>query len=54
MVTAESKFKISGRIEMDDAYLGGKHKGRRERGSENRQPFIVAVATNEEKLPIMI
>ncbi len=48
MVTAESK-KNSGRIETDDAYLDGKHKGRRERGSENKQPFIVAAATNEEK-----
>ncbi|MCP4352939.1 MAG: IS1595 family transposase, partial [Desulfobacterales bacterium] len=28
--------------------------GRRGRGSENRQPFIVAVATNKEKHPIMI
>ncbi len=55
MVIEESKSRITGRIEMDDAYLGGKLKGgRRGRGSENKQPFIVAIATNKEKHPLKI
>jgi transposase-like protein len=43
---------LSGRVEVDDAYLGGKHPGKRGRGSENKTPFIAAVETNGEGHPI--
>jgi len=46
MVNAEKSHKISGRIEMDDAYLGGKKKGgKKGRGAEGKQPFIAAIET---------
>lgn len=55
MMEEERKSTIGGRIEMDDAYLGGKQKGgRRGRGSENKQPFIVAVSTDENTHPLQI
>ena len=55
MIEEEKKNVIGGRIEMDDAYLGGKLKGgSRGRGSENKQPFVVAVSTDENKHPLKI
>lgn len=55
MAEDEKKKPISGRIEMDDAYLGGKFKGgSRGRGSENKQPFIAAVATDKNNHPLTI
>ncbi len=55
MATVEQSKPISGRIEMDDAYLGGKHKGgSRGRGSENKQPFVAAVATDKKNHPLEI
>ena len=55
MHEAEKSHKLSGRIEMDDAYLGGKLKGGTAgRGSENKQPFIAAVQTDEEKHPLYL
>jgi transposase-like protein len=41
--------RLSGRIEMDDAYLGGKRSGKRGRGSQNKLPFVAAVETVEGK-----
>ena len=38
---------LAGRIEMDDAYLGGEKAGKRGRGSDNKVPFVAAVATRE-------
>ena len=55
MNVSEKKRKLCGRIEMDDAYLGGKLKGGTAgRGSENKQPFIAAVQTDEKKHPLYI
>jgi hypothetical protein len=46
---------LTGRIEIDDAYLGGRNKGgKRGRGSENKLPFFAAVQTNEENNPIVM
>jgi hypothetical protein len=42
----EADRQLSGRVEMDDAYLGGqRHGGKSGRGSENKVPFVVAVQT---------
>ena len=55
MAREEKSTKLSGRIEMDDAYLGGKLKGgKRGRGSENKQPFIAAVETDNDKHPLRL
>ena len=43
---------LSGRIELDDAYLGGERAGKRGRGTENKIPFIVAVETTQDGRPM--
>ena len=53
MYDQDSKYKLKGRIEIDDAYLGGVLKGGHAgRGSENKAAFIAAIETNEEKHPL--
>ncbi len=48
MAEREAPRRLAGRVEVDDAYLGGEHPGgKRGRGSENKTPFIAAVATQE-------
>jgi len=52
MRVAEEDRILSGRIEMDDAYLGGKCKGGKPgRGAADKQPFIAAVQTTDEEEP---
>jgi Zn ribbon nucleic-acid-binding protein len=42
----EEGRQLSGRVEMDDAYLGGERSGGKPgRGSENKVPFVVALQT---------
>jgi ribosomal protein L37AE/L43A len=53
MFERESQTRLSGRVEVDDAYLGGKHPGGKAgRGSENKVPFIAAVQTSNQNHPI--
>jgi transposase-like protein len=53
MLEKESTTKLSGRIEADDAYLGGENSGGKAgRGSENKVPFIAAVQTNKNGNPV--
>jgi hypothetical protein len=52
MATCEASRVLKGRIEMDDAYLGGELQGGKVgRGSENKQAFIVAVSTTPDGRP---
>ncbi len=52
MLERDKDRKLNGRIEVDDAYLGGeKRNGKRGRGSENKTPFIAAVETSVEGHP---
>ncbi|WP_324732129.1 IS1595 family transposase [Pseudomonas paeninsulae] len=51
MFERERNTVLSGRIEVDDAYLGGERPGKRGRGSENKVPFIAAVQTSAEGHP---
>jgi hypothetical protein len=52
MALAESEWQLSGRVEVDDAYLGGERSGgKAARGSENKVPFVVAVQTTEDGRP---
>lgn len=46
--------RLSGRIEIDDAYLGGERSGKRGRGATHKFPFVAAVATNEQRHPLQI
>ena len=52
MRVREDSRQLDGRVEIDDAYLGGEHSGgRRGRGSENKVPFIAAVQTTPDGQP---
>ncbi len=42
-------YRLSGDIEIDDAYLGGEKPGRTGRGAGNKAPFVIAVATRDGK-----
>jgi ribosomal protein L37AE/L43A len=45
---------LHGRVEIDDAYLGGEHSGGKPgRGSENKVPFVAAVQTTSTGKPIV-
>lgn len=53
MLTRNGQRRLSGRVQMDDAYLGGEKRwsegGKRGRGSPNKIPFVAALATHEGK-----
>lgn len=53
MFTREQRTTLSGRVEVDDAYLGGElPDGKAGRGSENKVPFVAAVQTNNQGHPL--
>lgn len=55
MLEHDSSKPISGRIEIDDSYLGPKRvKGKRGRGSGKKTPFVAAIETTEDKKPLRI
>jgi transposase-like protein len=46
---------LDGRVEMDDAYLGGERNGgKRGRGSPGKTPVVVAVETTPDRKPIRV
>jgi hypothetical protein len=46
------KPKLRGRVEIDDAYLGGERSGgKRGRGAAGKTPFVAAVETTPERKP---
>src|SRR3954469_19745317 len=46
------KPKLAGRVEVDDAYLGGERQGgKRGRGAAGKTPFVAAVETTPERRP---
>ncbi len=48
MMEREETRQLAGFVQLDDAYLGGERNGgKRGRGSENKQPFVIAVSTDE-------
>lgn len=51
MLERQDGKKLAGRIEMDDAYLGGERPGKRGRGSRNKIPFVAAVETTQDGRP---
>jgi hypothetical protein len=55
MVDRERWRQLTGRVEIDDAYLGGEvHGGRAGRGSPNKVPFVAAVQTTESGQPVLM
>ena len=55
MLERDAQKPLSGNVEIDDAYWGGKKKGgKRGRGSENKTPFLAAVEKNADNHPIHI
>jgi len=46
-----AKPKLTGRVEVDDAYLGGERSGKRGRGAAGKTPFIAMVETTAERRP---
>jgi hypothetical protein len=51
MAEREGKKRLDGRVEMDDAYLGGYRPGKRGRGAAGKQPFVAAVSTSDDRRP---
>ena len=52
MARREGETALTGRVEMDDAYLGGvRSGGKRGRGAAGKTPFVVAVPTSPEGRP---
>ncbi len=55
MYERETTTRLSGRVEVDEAYLGGENPGGKAgRGSENKGPFIAAVQTNNQNNPLYV
>ncbi|CAI8740176.1 IS1595 family transposase [Methylocaldum szegediense] len=51
MAEQEADRQLTGRVEIDDAYLGGERSGKRGRGSENKVSFVMAVQTTDDGHP---
>lgn len=55
MENAETSRRLSGFVQIDDAYLGGELTGGTSgRGSENKVPFVIAVSTTEDDKPLLV
>lgn len=55
MMERDAGKRLSGRIEMDDAYLGGERSGGKSgRGSPGKTPIVAAVETTPEGKPIRL
>lgn len=52
MAEREDRRVLDGRVEIDDAYLGGEKPGKPGRGSENKIPFVAAVQTSATGKPV--
>lgn len=55
MMERDADQQLHGRVELDDAYLGGERSGgKRGRGSPGKTPFVAAVETTEEGKPVRL
>ena len=51
----EESRQLTGRVEIDDAYLGGEHHGGKPgRGSPNKVSLVAAVQTTESGAPVLV
>lgn len=55
MLERDQAYKLSGFVEMDDAYLGGERTGGKVgRGAEGKTPFVAAVETTQQGQPVNV
>jgi len=55
MLERDAAKRLTGRVELDDAYLGGEHSGgKRGRGSPGKTPFLAAVETTPDGKPVRL
>ena len=54
MLQRNASKRLKGELQVDDAYIGGAHPGRRERGAKGKTPFVAAVATTDDGKPDQI
>ena len=54
MIERNASKRLKGKVQMDDAYLGGVRPGRRGRGARGKTPFVAAVATTDDGKPDQI
>jgi hypothetical protein len=55
MALQEGAHRLSGAVQLDDAYLGGERTGGKPgRGSENKVPFVAAVSVNDRGRPLYL
>ena len=55
MLERDASKRLSGRVEIDDAYLGGERTGgKRGRGAPGKTPFVAAVETTPEGKPVRL
>jgi len=55
MMERDAETHLTGRIELDDAYLGGQRRGgKRGRGAAGKTPFVAAVETTAEGKPVRL
>lgn len=51
MKERESTKPLAGLIQLDDAYWGGRRRGKRGRGARGKTPMVAAVSTDEDGRP---
>ncbi len=55
MLECDARKPLRGRVEIDDAYLGGERSGgKRGRGAPGKTPFVAAVETTPEGKPVRL
>ncbi len=55
MLERDAAKRLTGRVEIDDAYVGGERTGgKRGRGAEGKTPFVAAVETTVDGKPVRI
>jgi len=55
MMERDASQRLTGRVEIDDAYLGGERSGgKRGRGAPGKTPFVAAVETTPEGKPVRL
>ncbi len=55
MMERDASQRLRGRVELDDAYLGGERSGgKRGRGAPGKTPFVAAVETTPEGKPVRL
>jgi ribosomal protein L37AE/L43A len=55
MMERDADERLKGRVELDDAYLGGERAGgKRGRGAPGKTPFVAAVETTPEGKPVRL